>query len=72
MESRSTQTTSELDTFENYKQLLEESFMDIIERGAIGVLMGGVAIIGSLIYAGLPDRQSNVLTARSRADTKTS
>ena len=33
--------------------------MDIMELGAIGELVGGVAVIGSLIYVGLQVRQSN-------------
>ena len=33
--------------------------MDIMELGAIGELVGGVAVIGSLIYVGLEVRQSN-------------
>ncbi len=32
--------------------------MDIMELGAIGELVGGVAVIGSLIYVGLQVRQS--------------
>ncbi len=35
--------------------------MDIMELGAIGELVGGVAVIGSLIYVGLQVRQSNQL-----------
>ena len=35
--------------------------MDIMELGAIGELVGGVAVIGSLIYVGLQVRQSNAL-----------
>jgi hypothetical protein len=37
--------------------------MDIMELGAIGELVGGVAVIGSLIFAGLQVRQSNYLVA---------
>ena len=33
--------------------------MDIMELGAIGELVGGVAVIGSLLYLGLQVRQSN-------------
>ncbi len=33
--------------------------MDIIELGAIGELVGGVAVIASLLYVGLQVRQSN-------------
>ena len=32
--------------------------MDIMELGAIGELVGGVAVIGSLIYVGLQVRQN--------------
>ena len=35
--------------------------MDIMELGAIGELVGGVAVVGSLIYVGLQVRQSNAL-----------
>ena len=35
--------------------------MDIMELGAIGELVGGVAVIGSLLYVGLQVRQSNQL-----------
>ena len=35
--------------------------MDIMELGAIGELVGGMAVIGSLIYVGLQVRQSNRL-----------
>ena len=35
--------------------------MDIMELGAIGELVGGIAVIGSLIYVGLQIRQSNQL-----------
>jgi hypothetical protein len=35
--------------------------MNIIELGAIGELVGGVAVIGSLIYVGLEVHQSNQL-----------
>jgi hypothetical protein len=33
--------------------------MNILELGAIGELVGGVAVIGSLLYVGLQLRQSN-------------
>ncbi len=33
--------------------------MNIMELGAIGELVGGVAVIGSLLYVGLQVRQSN-------------
>ena len=33
--------------------------MDIMELGAIGELVGGVAVVASLIYVGLQVRQSN-------------
>ncbi len=33
--------------------------MDIMELGAIGELVGGVAVIGSLIYLALQVRQGN-------------
>ena len=33
--------------------------MDIMELGAIGELVGGVAVIASLIYVGMQVRQSN-------------
>jgi len=33
--------------------------MDIMELGAIGELVGGIAVIGSLLYVGLQVRQSN-------------
>ena len=36
--------------------------MDIMELGAIGELVGGLAVVGSLIYVGLQVRQSNRLT----------
>ncbi len=35
--------------------------MDIMELGAIGELVSGVAVIGSLVYVGLQVRQSNRL-----------
>ena len=35
--------------------------MDILELGAIGELVGGVAVIGSLLFVGLQVRQSNRL-----------
>ncbi len=37
--------------------------MDIMELGAIGELVGGVAVIGSLLYVGLQVRQSNALVS---------
>ena len=40
--------------------------MDIMELGAIGELVGGVAVIASLIYVGLQVRQSNQI---NRADS---
>ncbi len=36
--------------------------MDILELGAIGELVGGLAVIGSLIFVGLQVRQNNRLT----------
>ena len=33
--------------------------MDIMELGAIGELVGGVAVIASLLYVGLQVRQTN-------------
>ena len=36
--------------------------MDIMELGAIGELVGGVAVIASLIYVGLQVRQSTIAT----------
>ena len=41
--------------------------MTITELGAIGELVGGVAVIGSLLYLGLQVRQSNSL---ARAETE--
>ncbi len=38
--------------------------MNIMELGAIGELVGGVAVVGSLIYVGFQVRQ-NTLTMRS-------
>ncbi len=38
--------------------------MDIMELGAIGELVGGVAVIGSLLYVGLQVRQSNLQSAQ--------
>ncbi len=38
--------------------------MDILELGAIGELVGGVAVIGSLLYVGLQVRQSNYQSAQ--------
>ena len=35
--------------------------MDIMELGAIGELVGGVAVVASLVYVGLQVRQSNQL-----------
>ena len=35
--------------------------MDIMEFGASGELVGGIAVVGSLIYVGLQVRQSNRL-----------
>ncbi len=32
--------------------------MDILELGAIGELVGGVAVIGSLLYVGIQIRQN--------------
>ena len=37
--------------------------MDIMELGAIGELVGGVAVIASLVYVGLQVRQSNALVS---------
>jgi hypothetical protein len=39
--------------------------MDIMELGAIGELVGGVAVIGSPLYVGLQVRQSNRHFSRS-------
>jgi len=39
--------------------------MDIMELGAIGELVGGVAVIASLIYVGIQVRQSNENTRQS-------
>lgn len=33
--------------------------MDVMELGAIGELVGGVAVVGSLLYVGMQVRQSN-------------
>ena len=41
--------------------------MNIMELGAIGELVGGVAVVGSLIYLALQVRQSTVLLKRSNA-----
>ncbi len=41
--------------------------MNIMELGAIGELVGGVAVIGSLIYVGLQVRQSTEQTRQSNA-----
>ncbi len=35
--------------------------MDIMELGAIGELVGGVAVVASLLYVGLQVRQSNAI-----------
>ena len=35
--------------------------MDIMELGAIGELVGGVAVIGSLIFVGMQVRHSNAI-----------
>ena len=45
--------------------------MNLIELGAVGELVGGVAVIGSLIYLGLQVRQSNAL-AVSRSHEESS
>jgi len=37
--------------------------MDIMELGAVGELVGGVAVIASLVYVGLQVKQSNRLAA---------
>ena len=39
--------------------------MDIMELGAIGELVGGIAVIGSLIFVGLQVRQNNRLVTDS-------
>ena len=44
--------------------------MNILELGAIGELVGGVAVVGSLLYVGLQVRQSNRL-ARVQAHQET-
>ncbi len=41
--------------------------MDITELGAIGELVGGVAVIASMIFVGVQIRQNNRLTANSVA-----
>ncbi len=41
--------------------------MDIMELGAIGELVGGVAVIASLIYVGLQVRQNGEQTKQSNA-----
>jgi len=41
--------------------------MDIMELGAIGELVGGVAVIGSLVYLALQVRQSNQQAFRQNA-----
>ncbi len=46
--------------------------MDIMELGAIGELVGGVAVIGSLIYVGLQLRQTNQLTRVQALSTRLS
>ncbi len=43
--------------------------MDIMELGAIGELVGGVAVIGSLIYVGLQVRQNSNWLRASVVDT---
>ncbi len=43
--------------------------MDIMELGAIGELVGGVAVIGSLIYVGLQVRHSNQIATNAAAQT---
>ena len=35
--------------------------MDIMELGAIGELLGGIAVVGSLVYVGLQVRQGNAI-----------
>ena len=44
--------------------------MNIMELGAIGELVGGVAVIGSLIYVGLQVRQSNAQAVRANQIAK--
>ena len=46
--------------------------MDIMELGAIGELVGGVAVIASLLYVGLQVRQSNrmEMAESARASTR--
>jgi hypothetical protein len=46
--------------------------MTIMELGAVGELVGGVAVIGSLIYVGLQVRQSNQLTRVQALSTRLS
>ena len=41
--------------------------MDIMELGAIGELVGGVAVIGSLLFVGLQIRQGNATDNLSAA-----
>lgn len=41
--------------------------MDIMELGAIGELVGGVAVIASLVFVGIQVRQNNRLVANSVA-----
>ena len=41
--------------------------MEIMELGAIGELVGGVAVIASLLYVGLQVRQNTVLLKRSNS-----
>ena len=43
--------------------------MDIMELGAIGELVGGLAVIGSLIYVGLQVRQSTRAQNNAAVDT---
>ena len=43
--------------------------MDIMELGAIGELVGGVAVIGSLLYVGLQVRQNSNWLRASVVDT---
>ena len=41
--------------------------MDMGFLGDLGDFIGGVAVVGSLLYVGLQVRQSNELTGRSRS-----
>lgn len=43
--------------------------MDIMELGAIGELVSGVAVIGSLLYVGIQVRQSNQIATNTAAQT---